>query len=102
MVTGHVDPAELDRQARDLLAPASAGAAGSDSQPGTGSRDAPAVYIEPGGGSGPADSNGPRGSSAPRGEPGGCPVCGEPGHAPGGLRCLRPETAAMACSGARG
>jgi Domain of unknown function (DUF222) len=92
IVTGRLDPAELDRQVRDLLTRAS------DSQPG-------GVSSEPASGS---DENGSALDAAPDsgggvgGEARGCAVCGDAGHGRDGRVCrLRPETAAMAGTAAR-
>ena len=94
IVTGHLDPAELDRQAASLLTPDS-GSAGSGSGPDSAGDVGPGSHSEADGGRA-SDSD-------PGAGPGGCPLCGDPGgHQRAGQHChLRPETAAIARTAAR-
>jgi Domain of unknown function (DUF222)/HNH endonuclease len=99
IVSGHLDPDELDRQAADLLAGISNGDPGSEPDGHSGPRGS---NSDPG--SEPDSHSAPRGSNSdPGSEPGACPVCGGPGHrSRADHRCyLRPETAAMARTAAR-
>ncbi len=84
IVTAHVDPAELDQQARDLL---------------TGAGPADASHSGSSASGAGADSR--RSADGTTG-PGGCPVCGDPGHGPADRGCrLHTRTAAMARTAAQ-
>jgi hypothetical protein len=83
IVTGHLDPAELDRQARDLLTtPGPATGDGQPASPDPRSDSGGSGGSQPGTGSGPSESQPAGGSDSEPGKagggPGGCPVCGNP------------------------
>ncbi len=83
IVTGHLDPAELDRQARDLLTtPGPATGASQPASPDPRSDSGGSGGSQPGTGSGPSESQPAGGSDSEPGKagggPGGCPVCASP------------------------